>query len=84
MTITQQHLADQAELEKLKKENETMRQIASADGFYEYFFKQIPEHANRIEAFNHVNTLYKKYFGENKYSNYLSFKRVVNRKLNNR
>ncbi|KZE82883.1 hypothetical protein AV926_04865 [Myroides marinus] len=81
MTISQHHIAVQVENERLRKENELMRQIASTDGFYEYYFKQITKYPSRIDAFNHVNELYEKYFGSKRYKNYWSFKRTVNRKL---
>ena len=80
MTITQQHLAAQVELERLRKENEIMKQIASTDGFYDLYFKKIQEYSSRIDAFNYVNGLYEKCFGCKRYSNYWSFKNVVNRK----
>lgn len=80
MTITQHHLALQVENEKLKKENEIMRQIASTDGFYEFYFKNISKHKTRSEAFNYVNSLYFKCFGFFRYSNYCSFKRTINKK----
>lgn len=81
MTITQHHLAVQTENEKLRKENEVMRKIASTDGFYDYYFKHIEKYSSRIDAFNHVNGLYEKYFGSKRYKNYYSFKRTINRKL---
>lgn len=81
MTITQHYLAIQAENEKLKKENEIMRQIGSVDGFYDLYFKVIPNYTSRIDAFNEVNDLHKKYFGCFRYANYWSFKRVVNRRI---
>lgn len=81
MTITQQQLALQVENEKLRKENEIMRQIASTDGFYEFYFQQISKYKSRIDAFNYVNELYSNYFGVKRYSNYCSFKNIINRKL---
>ncbi|MDM1057881.1 hypothetical protein [Myroides odoratimimus] len=81
MTISQHHLAIQVENEKLRKENEIMRQIASTDGFYDYYFKHITKYPSRIDAFNYVNELYENYFGSKRYKNYWSFKRTVNKKL---
>lgn len=80
MTISQHHLAIQVENEKLRKENEIMRQIASTDGFYEYYFKQIVNFKSRREAFKYVNELYKKCFGSYRYSDYDSFRITSNRK----
>ncbi|MCO7721963.1 hypothetical protein NJB85_02070 [Myroides odoratimimus] len=81
MTLTQYNLAIQKENEKLKKENEIMKQIGTAEGFYDYYFKHITKYPSRIEAFNYVNGLYEKYFGIKRYRNYCSFKNVVNRKF---
>lgn len=80
MTITQHYLAIQAENEKLKKENEIMKQIGSTEGFYDLYFKRISNYSSRIDAFNEVNDLYKKYFGNFRYANYWSFKKVINRR----
>lgn len=80
MTITQHHLAVQAENERLKKENELMKQIASTEGFYDFYFKSITKYSSRIDAFNYVNGLYEKYFGSKRYKNYWSFKNVLNKR----
>ncbi len=81
MTITQHQIAVLAENERLKKEIQIMREIGSADGFYNYYFGLIPFHKSRIDAFNQANDLHQKYFGEKRYRNYYSFKNVINRKL---
>lgn len=68
-----------AENEKLRKENELMRAIATADGFYNYFFKISLNFKTREQAFDHVNELYYKLFGAYRYLNYDSF-RMTKRK----
>lgn len=80
MTITQHHLAVQAENERLKKENELMKKIASTEGFYDFYFKQINCFKNRREAFKYVNDLYKKHFGCYRYADYDSFRITSNRR----
>ena len=80
MTITQQQLALQVENEKLRKENEIMRQIASTEGFYQYYFSKIGCFKNRRETFKYVNNLYNTYFGCFRYSDYDSFRITTNRR----
>lgn len=70
----------QVENEKLKKENELMRTIATADGFYNYFFKISLEFKTRKEAFDHLNDLYFNLFGCYRYSCYDSFRIISQRK----
>lgn len=62
------------QLEELQAQNKLMRQLASPLGFYEYFFKQLPNHRTQIECFNAVNELYFDIFGDYRYSNYNSFR----------
>ncbi|MDM1408572.1 hypothetical protein [Myroides sp. DF42-4-2] len=50
MTITQHHLAVQAENERLKKENELMKQIASTEGFYDFYFKVFRKKLYRLNT----------------------------------
>lgn len=73
----QLHEILQAENEKLKQENELMRTIATADGFYNYFFKISLQFKTREQAFDHVNELYYKLFGVFRYLNYESFRRTT-------
>lgn len=68
-----------AENEKLKQENELMRTIATADGFYNYFFKISLKFKTREQAFDHVNELYYKLFGSYRYKNYHAFRTTTKR-----
>lgn len=79
MTAQEQHL--EALIQKLKKENEIIRKIATASGFYEYYFKQLKHYKTEIECFNAINELYHNYFGEFKYSSYDSFRKIKNKNL---
>lgn len=67
------------ENEKLKQENELMRTIATADGFYNYFFKISLNFKTREDAFDYVNELYYKLFGCYRYTNYHSFRTIKRR-----
>lgn len=65
------------EIEKLKKQTELMRQLSTVSGFSFYYFTECKKHATNKEAFNHVNDLYQELFGEFRYSDFHSFKRVL-------
>lgn len=72
----------QQQLDELQEQNRLMRQLATPVGFYQYFFKQLPQHRTQVECFNTVNDLYFDLFGEYRYSSYHSFRRTweINRK----
>lgn len=65
------------EIEKLKEQTELMRQLSTVTGFIFYYFTKCKEHKTNNEAFNHVNDLYFDLFGEFRYSDFHSFKRVI-------
>ena len=75
MTALEQHL--QAELEKLKQEKKIMQQIATANGFYQYYFSQLLNYKSNLDCFNAVNEMYYEFFGEYRYSGYESFKQQI-------
>lgn len=77
--MTQLEIAQQIEIEKLKKENELMRQLSTVDGFFIYYFSQCPVNKTNVEAFNFVNQKYFDLFGEYRYSDHDSFKRILYR-----
>lgn len=79
MTAQEQHL--QALVEKLKKENEIIKRIATSAGFYEYYFEQLKHHKTEVECFDSINDLYFEYFGEYKYASYNSFRKLKNKYL---
>lgn len=60
-------------IESLEKQIRLMRQIRSAEGFYNYWFNQLPKYKSNTECFNAVNDLHFHFFGEYKYSCYKSF-----------
>jgi hypothetical protein len=75
--MTQLEIAQKIEIEKLKKENELMRKLSTVDGFFIYYFSQCPVHKTNIEAFNTVNQKYFDLFGEFRYSDIHSFKKMI-------
>lgn len=71
------------EIKKLREENELMRQLAKPSGFYEYYFKMLKEFKTNTDCFHYVNEMYQKFFDEQKYSSYNSFRTITNKKLKN-
>lgn len=73
--LTQQDIINLAQEEKYRAQVEIIRKIATARGFYEYFFSLLPDprFRTRNEVFEYVNTTYYELFGEYKYSSYQSF-----------
>lgn len=72
--MDQLQLAQQAEIEKLTKENELMRQLATTSGFYKFYFSECQKHETNKLAFEFVNDLYLKLFKIQRYADYDSFK----------
>lgn len=81
--MNQLELALAAEIEKLKKQNEKMRQLATREGFYRAYFSECKNAVSNQEAFNKVNDLYFELFKEYRYACWNSFKRSKNHFLNN-
>lgn len=62
------------QLKQLQQENQLMRQLATTQGFYQYYFSQLPKHRTNCECFNHCNDLHFDLFGEYKFSSWYSFR----------
>lgn len=75
-----QHLknAMHIELEKLKKQNERIRKLATKQGFFQAYFEKCATEKNNIEAFTAVNDEYFSFFGEFRYNSYNSFRQQKN------
>ena len=63
---------------KLEKENEAMRKLSTRKGFYNEYFNQLKLCKTNIEAFNVVNERYHVLFGQYRYSDWNSFKKMTN------
>lgn len=63
---------------KLEKENEEMRKLSTRRGFYNQFFEKLKTAASNKEAFNEVNERYHALFGQYRYSDFNTFKRMSN------
>lgn len=76
--MTQLEIAQQIEIEKLREENELMRKLSTVDGFILYYFSECKKYKTNIGAFNEVNKTYYKLFSEYRYSDFDSFRKMVN------
>ena len=75
--MNQRELALQAQIEKLQAQNELMRKLSTKKGFCQYYFDVLPDFKFCNEAFDHVNSLYLELFGENRYSDFVSFRQAI-------
>lgn len=67
-----------SELKILQQENILLRTLGTRQGFFTYYFEQLPKHRTQIETFNYVNDLHFELFGEYRYESYHSFRNQVN------
>lgn len=65
------------EVEKLEKQNESMRSLATRKGFYECYFELLKTSKTKVQAFNKVNKLYFQLFGQKRYGSFLVFSERV-------
>ena len=65
------------ELDELQKENNLLKQLGTRQGFFQYYFEQLPKHRTYVECFNFVNEKYFDLFGEHKYEDHNSFRRSL-------
>lgn len=66
------------ENEKLKMKLELMQKLCSTQKFYQYYFSELKNYKTNTECFNAVNDQYLKLFGVYRYSDWDSFKKMVN------
>lgn len=71
------------EVEKLRSENEMMKQISTLSGFFELYFKNCKSEKFRIDAFEKTNEIYRQLFGKERFPSHESFKMAINRYYNN-
>lgn len=81
----------QLQIKEMRIKVELMRSLATRSGFFKHYFKELgrkenntPVHRTNVECFNHVNDTYFELFGEEKYSNYNSFRRSYDNYINPR
>ncbi|WP_121665257.1 hypothetical protein [Mesonia aquimarina] len=65
------------ELNELQNENRLLKQLGTRQGFFQYYFEQLPKHKTNVECFNYVNDKHLELFGEHRYESHYSFKRSL-------
>lgn len=65
------------QLEELQRENKLLKSLGTTQGFFQYYFEQLPAHRNMVECFNAVNDKHFDLFGEWRYETYHSFRRSL-------
>lgn len=76
--MNQRTMPPVTDLEQLLKENKIMKQLATRQGFFDYYFSECKNHKTNHAAFDAVNDLYLSLFGECRYSDYITFKNMNN------
>lgn len=71
------------EIEQLREENKIMKEIATPTGFFGFYFRTLKNEkfTTNTACFNYVNELYNSFFGEYKYSDYDTFRKIKNKML---
>jgi hypothetical protein len=63
---------------KIEKQNEQMRELSTRKGFYAAYFVALKTAKSNKEAFDAVNEIYHELFGNYRYSDWNTFKRMTN------
>ena len=72
-----------AAYKELLKDYNFARDIATQSGFFSHYFNvMLPKYDTRIEAFNTLNKEYSRLFGDEKYTDYNSFRSSLKLWLN--
>jgi len=64
---------------ELQRENELLKKLATTKGFITLYYQYLPKFKHSHECFTHLNNLHYKYFGEDKYSSWDSFRQIKNK-----
>lgn len=65
-------------IQKIENENAQMRKLSTVAGFYNEYFNELKTAKSNREAFNLVNERFHSLFGHYRYSDWDSFKKMVN------
>ncbi|WP_435624484.1 hypothetical protein [Flagellimonas sp.] len=68
-----------SEFEQANEQVKLMRRLATRLGFFQYYFENLKEHRTQVECFIYVNEKYFDLFGEYRYSDYDSFRKLYNK-----
>ena len=76
-------IAETAAYKNLLKDYQLACEIATASGFFSHYFNvMLPKYDTRIQAFNTLNKEYARLFGDEKYTDYNSFRSSLKSWLN--
>lgn len=64
-------------IELLEKENAIMRKLSTRKGFFASYFSKLKTSESVVDAFNAVNKQYHALFGQHRFTDYESFKKMM-------
>lgn len=67
-----------SQIEEYQYREKMYKKLGTRQGFFQYYFEQLPKHRTNVECFNQVNDLYMDLFGEERYSDFNSFRHQAN------
>ena len=70
-----------SDVNTLLMENKLLRKLGTRQGFFQYYFERLPKHRTQAECFHEVNGLYFDLFGEERYTDFDSFRKMRNQYL---
>lgn len=79
--MLQQKKAEDYTIELQAKAAVLMQQIATRNGFLQYYYRILPKCSSQKAAFLVVNCLYELLFNEEMYQNYDAFRKFKNKDL---
>ena len=65
------------EINELTAKIRMMKKLVTREGFFKYYFELLKDAESKEQAFNKVNDLYCKLFGENRFSSFLEFSKMA-------
>jgi hypothetical protein len=71
------------EIEKLRRENDLMKQLGTRKGFFDHYFKLLPIAKTNEDAFHQVNNTYFDLFGKFMFTNNEAFRKSLKRYYQN-
>jgi hypothetical protein len=80
--MTALEIAQKTEIERQQLQITEMRELASWQGFYDFYFKRLNSFKTNADCFEYVNQKYYDYFGEFRYSSHESFTRAIRQYYN--
>lgn len=67
-----------------QEENRLLKMLGTRQGFFQYYFEELPKHKTNMEAFTSANEKFFELFDEYRYESYNSFRGQLNSYHKNR